>query len=102
MDIIAVNDLSYEEFVNIFGNVVEKCPIVAAAVWSERPFLSFTALEAAINEFIDILPQSGRNSLTFSMNDQCVSDVKITHLMSQNPFIFGAQVKRGSSGVTRT
>lgn len=59
MDISAVNDLSFEEFVNIFGNVVEKCPIVAAAVWSERPFRSFTALERAINDFIDLLPQSG-------------------------------------------
>lgn len=72
MDITAVNDLSYEEFVNIFGNVVEKCPIVAAAVWSERPFLSFSALEAAINEFIDILPPSGRNELTFFLNYRCV------------------------------
>lgn len=73
MDITAVNDLSYEEFVNIFGNVVEKCPIVAAAVWSARPFLSFPALEAAINEFIDVLPQSGRNERTFSpVNDRCV------------------------------
>lgn len=65
MDIAAVNDLSYEEFVNIFGNVVEKCPIVAAAVWPERPFLSFTALEAAINDFIDILPHAGRNEWIF-------------------------------------
>lgn len=70
MDITAANDLSYEEFVNIFGNVVEKCPIVAAAVWSKRPFLSSTALQAAINEFIDILPQSGRNELTCSTDDR--------------------------------
>lgn len=66
MDITAANDLSYEEFVHIFGNVVEKCPIVAAAVWSERPFLSLTALEAAINQFIDVLPQSGTKESTFS------------------------------------
>lgn len=73
MDIAAVNDLSYEEFVNIFGNVVEKCPIVAAAVWSARPFPSFPALEAAINEFIDLLPQSGTNERTlFPVNDRCV------------------------------
>lgn len=71
MDISAVNYLSFEEFVNIFGNVVEKSPMVAAAVWSQRPFLSFTALEAAINEFIDLLPQSGINifELTLSVND---------------------------------
>uniref|UniRef100_H3D593 2-oxo-4-hydroxy-4-carboxy-5-ureidoimidazoline decarboxylase n=2 Tax=Tetraodon nigroviridis TaxID=99883 RepID=H3D593_TETNG len=63
MDISAVNDLSYEEFVNIFGNVVEKCPVVAAAVWSARPFLSFTALEAEIHKFIDVLPQSGKEGI---------------------------------------
>ncbi|XP_003967981.1 2-oxo-4-hydroxy-4-carboxy-5-ureidoimidazoline decarboxylase [Takifugu rubripes] len=63
MDIRAVNDLSFEEFVNIFGNLVEKCPIVAATVWSERPFGSFTALEKAIHDFIDHLPQSGKEGL---------------------------------------
>lgn len=67
MDISAVNDLSFEEFVNIFGNVVEKCPIVAAAVWSERPFQSFTALERAINDFIDLLPQSGTHFFAFEV-----------------------------------
>ena len=59
MDIATVNTLPYEDFVNIFGNVVEKCPIVTAAVWSRRPFVSFTDLEAAISEFIDALPESG-------------------------------------------
>lgn len=66
MDIDAVNALPYEEFVNIFGNVVEKCPIVAAAVWSRRPFVSLTAVEAAISDFIDALPESGETVLHFS------------------------------------
>lgn len=65
---------------NTFGNVVERCPIVAAAVWSKRPFLSFPALEAAIDEFIDILPQSGRNGSTFSMND------RRAHIRQRNAF----------------
>lgn len=59
MDITAVNSLHYEDFVSVFGNVVEKCPIVAAAVCSQRPFNSLNSLEAAISEFIDALPQSG-------------------------------------------
>lgn len=59
MDIAAVNALPYEDFVDILGNVVEKCPIITAAVWSGRPFLSLAALEAAISEFIDALPESG-------------------------------------------
>lgn len=59
MDIATVNALCYEDFVNMFGNVVEKCPIIPAAVWSRRPFVTFTTLEAAITEFIDALPRSG-------------------------------------------
>ena len=61
MDISAVNALPYEDFVNTFGNVVEKCPLIPAAVWTRRPFVSLTDLEAAINEFIDALPESGQS-----------------------------------------
>lgn len=63
MDIAAVNALPYEDFVNILGNVVERCPIITAAVWSRRPFLSFGDLEGAISEFIDALPESGEIGL---------------------------------------
>lgn len=59
MDLSTLNALPYEDFVQIFGNVVEKCPIITAAVWSSRPFAGVSALEAAINEFIDALPESG-------------------------------------------
>ncbi|XP_071769896.2 2-oxo-4-hydroxy-4-carboxy-5-ureidoimidazoline decarboxylase [Centroberyx gerrardi] len=63
MDISAVNALSYEDFVNILGNVVEKCPIITAAVWSRRPFASLAALEATINDFIEALPESGKEGI---------------------------------------
>ncbi|KAM9332628.1 2-oxo-4-hydroxy-4-carboxy-5-ureidoimidazoline decarboxylase [Pholidichthys leucotaenia] len=63
MDIAAINALTYEDFVNIFGNVVEKCPLITAAVWSRRPFLSLKALEAAIGEFIEDLPESGKEGI---------------------------------------
>ncbi|KAF1373012.1 hypothetical protein PFLUV_G00255930 [Perca fluviatilis] len=63
MDIATVNALPYEDFVNIFGNVVEKCPIITAAVWSGRPFVNLTALETAISEFIDALPESGKEGI---------------------------------------
>ncbi|XP_071400430.1 2-oxo-4-hydroxy-4-carboxy-5-ureidoimidazoline decarboxylase [Centroberyx affinis] len=63
MDISALNALSYEDFVNILGNVVEKCPIITAAVWSRRPFASLAVLEAAINDFIEALPESGKEGI---------------------------------------
>jgi len=59
MDIGAINCLSYEDFVSVFGNVVERCPMIPAAVWSQRPYPSVSALEAAINDFIEALPESG-------------------------------------------
>lgn len=61
MDISAVNALPFEDFVDVFGNVVEKCPLVSAAVWTRRPFVSLADLEAAINQFIDALPESGED-----------------------------------------
>lgn len=63
MDISAVNALPYEDFVDILGNVVEKCPIITAAVWSGRPFVNLAALEAAISDFIDALPESGKEGI---------------------------------------
>lgn len=60
MDINAVNALTYEEFVELFGNVVEKCPIISAAIWSHRPFKDLTDIEAHITEFIHSLSDSGR------------------------------------------
>ncbi|KAG7225039.1 hypothetical protein INR49_014494 [Caranx melampygus] len=63
MDINTVNALPYEDFVNTFGNVVERCPIITAAVWPRRPFASLSALETAISEFIDSLPESGKEGI---------------------------------------
>ncbi|KAK2859474.1 hypothetical protein Q5P01_004094 [Channa striata] len=63
MDIGAVNALPYDDFVNIFGNVVEKCPVISAAVWSRRPFANLAALEAAVSDFIDALPESGHEGI---------------------------------------
>lgn len=65
MDIDTVNALCYKDFMKTFGNLVEQCPIIAGAVWSRRPFTSFAALEAAIAEFIDALPQYGETDLCF-------------------------------------
>uniref|UniRef100_A0A3P9KYK5 2-oxo-4-hydroxy-4-carboxy-5-ureidoimidazoline decarboxylase n=1 Tax=Oryzias latipes TaxID=8090 RepID=A0A3P9KYK5_ORYLA len=76
MDIAAVNVLSYEDFVDVFGNVVEKCPLIPAAVWSCRPFVSVKALEAAINEFIDALPESGKEGILRCHPDLAGRDLK--------------------------
>lgn len=43
----ALNQLSYWEFRDQFGSVIEHCPFVAAAVWSYSPFISRAALHTA-------------------------------------------------------
>ncbi|KAI5627471.1 2-oxo-4-hydroxy-4-carboxy-5-ureidoimidazoline decarboxylase [Silurus asotus] len=63
MDINAVNALSYEDFLEIFGNVIEKCPIIPAAIWIHRPFKSLADIEAHISDFIDSLPESGKEGI---------------------------------------
>ncbi|KAL2085206.1 hypothetical protein ACEWY4_018526 [Coilia grayii] len=63
MDISTVNSLCYEDFVDTFGNVVEKAPLIAAAVWSYRPFANLSDLEAHISDFIDNLPESGKEGV---------------------------------------
>ncbi|XP_028655323.1 2-oxo-4-hydroxy-4-carboxy-5-ureidoimidazoline decarboxylase [Erpetoichthys calabaricus] len=63
MNITKVNSFSYEEFIEVFGNVIEKCPIICAAVWSQQPFSNPFDLEVAIQEFIDNLPTSGKEGI---------------------------------------
>ena len=54
-----LNNLDYEQFINILGNVVEHCPLIAASVWSERPFSSPDEIMSAINVFVQGLPITG-------------------------------------------
>lgn len=60
MDMKKVNSLDFTEFVSVFRNVVERCPLVAAAVWSHRPFSGLEDLENHFFAFIDALPKSGK------------------------------------------
>ena len=60
MDIEKVNSMDFGEFVDVFGNVIERCPLIAAAVWSKRPFSGLGDLEKHFFAFIDGLPLSGK------------------------------------------
>ncbi|XP_036914783.1 putative 2-oxo-4-hydroxy-4-carboxy-5-ureidoimidazoline decarboxylase [Sturnira hondurensis] len=63
MDVGKVNSMDFREFVNVFGNVIERCPLIAAAVWSQRPFSDWEDLERHFSAFIDALPQSGQEGI---------------------------------------
>ena len=55
-----VNKLTYEEFIEKFGNVVEHCALFAASVCQERPFSTFEDIHEAFTKFMDSLPISGK------------------------------------------
>ena len=40
MNLKKLNNLDYDTFMNMFGNVIEHCPLVAASIWNCRPFSS--------------------------------------------------------------
>ncbi|XP_044633040.1 putative 2-oxo-4-hydroxy-4-carboxy-5-ureidoimidazoline decarboxylase [Equus asinus] len=63
MDMEKVNSMDFGEFVDVFGNVVERCPLIAAAIWSQRPFSDLEDLEKHFFAFIDALPQSGQEGI---------------------------------------
>lgn len=69
MDMEKVNSMGFGEFVDVFGNVIEKCPLVAAAVWSRRPFSGSEDLEKHFFDFIDALPRSGKTSGPCAQSD---------------------------------
>ncbi|XP_075418758.1 putative 2-oxo-4-hydroxy-4-carboxy-5-ureidoimidazoline decarboxylase [Tenrec ecaudatus] len=63
MDMEQVNAMDFGDFVDVFGNVIERCPLVAAAVWSQRPFADPGDLEARFCAFLDALPQAGQEGI---------------------------------------
>lgn len=66
MDIEKVNSMDFGEFVDVFGNVIERCPLIAAAVWSQRPFSNLDDLEKHFFAFIDGLSQAGKGMISGS------------------------------------
>ena len=53
VNINAVNKLSFIDFIAKFGNVVEQCPVVAAGIWSKRPFRNVQIMHTHICDSID-------------------------------------------------
>lgn len=55
-----VNRMDFQQFTETFGSVIEQTPLVAATVWSYRPFQDLAALHKAFANFIqrDIFPEA--------------------------------------------
>ncbi|XP_077340200.1 putative 2-oxo-4-hydroxy-4-carboxy-5-ureidoimidazoline decarboxylase [Lithobates pipiens] len=97
MDIQAVNGMSYEEFLDVFGNIIEKCPLITAAVWSNRPFSSVNEMEKCVCEFIDSLPSSGKEGIL-----RCHPDLAGRELTSGSLTIESQQEQRQAGLTTLT
>ena len=61
MELHEVNNLGFDEFTSIFGNIIEHCPVIAAGVWSKSPFQDFKDIQEGFGWTIDNLPLNGIN-----------------------------------------
>ena len=55
-----VNRMDFQQFTETFSGIIEQTPLVAATVWSYRPFNNLTTLHKAFTDFIqrDIYPEA--------------------------------------------
>ncbi|KAJ8418579.1 hypothetical protein AAFF_G00000780 [Aldrovandia affinis] len=95
MDISVVISLSYEEFMESFGNVVEKYPLVAATVWSQRLFASIDDIEGAFAGFLDSLPDSDKEGVLRRFPDLAGREFRNGTLSPES------QLEQNQAGMTR-
>jgi hypothetical protein len=55
-----LNNLDYDIFIDVMGNVIEHCPVLSAALWRCRPFDSIENLLEEMEEIVDQLPKLGK------------------------------------------
>jgi len=54
-----LNELGFEAFIDVMGNVIEHCPVLAAALWRHRPFASDEDLMTKMADIVHQLPFEG-------------------------------------------
>ena len=65
-----VNNLEFEDFMEKFGNVIERTPMVTAIVWTYRPFPDFQALHEAFCQFLRSLAAEAKAGML-----RCLPDI---------------------------
>ena len=53
-----LNQLNFQDFIGKTGNVIEHCPVLAGALWKQRPFQSFEDLTEKLRMIVHGLPLS--------------------------------------------
>jgi len=61
------NSLDFERFTEVFGNIIEHCPVIAAGVWSHHPFATIEELRKVFDQLIDSLPYDSKYFFPFSI-----------------------------------
>lgn len=66
-----VNELSYEDFIAMFKNVLEHGDLAAAVVWSYKPFNNIVEIQDSFSNFLDELSLNG-NLTSIGLLLKCV------------------------------
>ncbi|KAK5643207.1 hypothetical protein RI129_007052 [Pyrocoelia pectoralis] len=61
MNIDKVNKLPSEQFIKIFGNIVEHYPAAAIGILKNRPFRDVGAISDAVNSYLDSLSEHDKS-----------------------------------------
>ncbi|XP_067942657.1 2-oxo-4-hydroxy-4-carboxy-5-ureidoimidazoline decarboxylase-like [Watersipora subatra] len=77
-----VNEFSYEQFVDTFKNIIEKCPIAAGSIYEDRPFRSVSCLQASVRGFLKDLPYNAKIGL-IRCNHDLVGKLATAGLLSK-------------------
>ena len=59
MQVFEVNNIGYQRFYDIFYNVVERCPLAAAVLWTSWPFNDTAHIIQVLESFLDFLSMQG-------------------------------------------
>ena len=54
-----LNCMDFEKFTDHLNNVIEHCPVLAAALWTQRPFNSVNHMVSEMAKIVSALPLSG-------------------------------------------
>lgn len=58
-----VNKLSSDQFIKLFGNVVEHYPSAAIGILKKRPFQEVNDISTSINNYLNLTTTNGELSL---------------------------------------
>ena len=56
-----INNLTFDQYITFFGNIVENSRFIAATVWSFRPFRSLQNFKDNVEKILDSLPIHGES-----------------------------------------